>query len=333
MAELRRDVINGRWVIIDIDNNRKVLEFEKEEHHTKTPVTCPFCYGNEHMTPPEIDAHREGKTEANTPGWSTRVVPNKFPALQIEGNLDKKGIGLYDISNGIGAHEVIVENPDHNKEMCDLLDHDVEKVIWAYRDRSIDLKGDRRFKYILIFKNYGRSAGTSLEHPHSQLIALPMIPKSVKEEIRGAQNYFGYRERCIFCDMLSQEVQDAERLIVENKSFLSFAPFASRFPYEAWIVPKRHECDFSLIESGEAVELARILKEILLRIRKVLDEPSYNFIIHTSPLEDKDREDYHWHIEIMPRLIRTAGFEWGSGFYINPVSPEKAAKDLREANI
>ncbi len=333
MAELRRDVVNGRWVIVNTGNDGKAVEFEKEKHHKGGAANCPFCYGNEQMTPPEIDAHREGGTPPDTPGWSTRVVPNKFAALQIGGNLDKRGIGLYDISNGIGAHEVIIENPDHNKEICDLLDHDVEKIIWAYRDRSVDLKGDKRFKYILVFKNYGRSAGTSLEHPHSQLIALPMVPKSVQEEIRGAQTYFGYRGRCIFCDMIQQEIQDSERLIMENKSFISFAPFASRFPYEAWIIPKRHECHFSLIENREVVELTRILKETLLKIRKKLSDPSYNFIIHTSPLEDKDLEDYHWHIEIMPRLIRTAGFEWGSGFYINPISPEKAAKDLRETKI
>ena len=333
MGELRRDVINGRWVIIDTGNDNKTLKFEKEKHHTKGAANCPFCYGNEHMTPPEIDAHREGGTEPNTSGWSTRVVPNKFAALQIEGDLDNKGIGLYDISNGIGAHEVIIENPDHNKEICDLLDHDVEKVIWAYRDRYVDLKGDKRFKYILIFKNYGRSAGTSLEHPHSQIISLPIVPKSVKEESRGAQTYFGYRERCIFCDMINQEIQDAERLITENESFLCFAPFASRFPYEAWIIPKKHKSNFCLIKNDGVVELARILKETLLRIKKTLDDPSYNFIIHTSPLEDKDREDYHWHIEIMPRLIRIAGFEWGSGFYINPVSPEKAAEDLKKIKL
>ncbi len=331
MPELRRDPVNGRWVIVDTERPTQPSEFEVEKH-IKKRGTCPFCYGNEQMTPPEVDVERPKQGKPDTSGWLVRVVPNKFPALKIDERLLRKGEGLYDMSSGVGAHEVIIETPDHNKEMCELSLEEMERVIQAYRRRSIELGKDERFKYILIFKNYGKSAGTSLEHPHSQLIALPSIPKSVAEELRGSHFYYEYKERCIFCDMLYQEFQDSVRMILDNSKFLSFAPFSSRFPYETWIVPKKHHSQFSSLDEEEIKKLAKILKEVLLRIKKVLNDPSYNFIIHTSPIGE-ERMDYHWHLEIMPRLIRTAGFEWGSGFYINPTSPEVAAEHLREVKI
>jgi UDPglucose--hexose-1-phosphate uridylyltransferase len=333
MGELRRDPITGRWVIVGTDNNGFKLEDYYSEPNIKGKGVCPFCPGNEKMTPPEIIAHREGGGEPNSPGWLTRVVSNKFPALQIEGDLNKRGIGIYDMTNGVGAHEVIIDNPDHNKEMADLHDHDVERIIWTYRNRSVDLRGDRRFKYILIFKNYGKPAGASLEHPHSQLIALPIVPKRVREELRGAQKYYEYKERCVFCDIISQEIQDGSRIIAENKHFVALTPFVSCFPFEFWVMPKAHESDFSYIQREEVLNFASILRESLLRVKVTLRDPSYNFIIHTSPIEDMESEDYHWHLEFMPKLTRLAGFEWGSGFYINPVDPNIAAKYLREAKI
>jgi UDPglucose--hexose-1-phosphate uridylyltransferase len=332
MDQLRRDPIVGRWVIVFTASPRRPGDFEIEPPREKKG-SCPFCYGHESMTPPEIQAHREGATQPNSPGWSTRVVPNKFPALKIEGDLNRQGVGMFDMSNGVGAHEVIIETPEHQKDLADLMDHEVEKVIWAYRNRGIDLHGDKRFRYIMVFKNHGYSAGASLSHSHSQLIALPMIPKNVKEELFGAAAYYEYKERCIFCDMIAQEKEESERLICENSRFLAFSPFASRFPFEVWILPKEHHSDFSFIGTEDVVELARIFKCVLLKIRHVLNDPPYNFIIHTSPIEQEERESYHWHIEIMPKLLRIAGFEWGSGFYINPTPPEVAAKYLREAKI
>jgi UDPglucose--hexose-1-phosphate uridylyltransferase len=332
MGELRRDPITGRWVIIEIDKVKNPSDYEAEPHVRKGGV-CPFCPGNEHMTPPEIFAHREGEIKPNAPGWQTRVIPNKFPALRVEGNLDRIGIGIYDMMNGVGAHEVIIENPDHNRELCDLMDHEVEQVIWAYRNRSLDLKGDKRFKYILIFKNYGASAGATLEHPHSQLIALPIVPKRVVEELRLAERYYEYRERCVFCDIIHQEIDERERIVAENKSFIAFAPFVSRFPFEFSIFPKIHSAEFSYIQKEEAVDLARILKETLLRMKLALKDTSYNFIIHTSPMDYRERADYHWHIEVMPRMGRTAGFEWGTGFYLNQTPPEIAAWALREVSL
>jgi len=329
MAELRRDPVIGRWVIVDTDHPSNPADFEIEGHDWRGGE-CPFCYGNESQTPPEITAIRDPNTQPNTPGWQVRVVPNKFPALQIEGNLDRRGIGVYDISNGIGAHEVIIESPYHHKDIPDLLNEEIEKIISVVCRRALDLIKDKRFRYIMVFKNYGPSAGASLEHPHTQIIALPMVPKNVLEEIHGAQAYFEYRERCIFCDMLRQESQEKERVILENKHFLSFCPFVSRFPFEIWIAPRKHSGYFCHMPKEEIPSLASILKETITKLKKIFPNLSYNYIIHSAPIDGEEKEGYHWHIEFMPKLTRVAGFEWGTGFYIVPTPPELAAKYLKE---
>ena len=331
MSELRRDPIGGRWIIVDTDHPNKPQDYEYEPVIYKGGA-CPFCYGNESMTPPEIEVIRDPYTAPNTPGWQTRVVANKFPALHIEGDLDRKGIGMYDMSNGIGAHELLIESPYHHKDTCDLTLQEIENFLSMYIRRSLDLARDSRFKYIMIFKNYGAAAGASLEHPHTQLIALPMVPKNVAEEIKGAHNYFEFRERCIFCDVIRQEIQENERVILENKHFLSFCPFVSRFPFEIWIMPKKHNGSFSKMPQEEIPSLASILKETIAKLKKVFANLSYNFIIHSSPINgDGESEGYHWHIEFMPKLTRVAGFEWGSGFYLVATPPELAAGYLKEA--
>jgi UDPglucose--hexose-1-phosphate uridylyltransferase len=330
MSELRRDPIVGRWVIVDTDHPNKPEDFIYEPNIIKGGL-CPFCYGNEGLTPPEIEAIREFNTPANTPGWQVRVVPNKFPALQIEGDLDKRGLGIYDMSNGVGTHEILIESPYHNKDIVDLLNTEIEKFISMYCRRALDLVKDKRFKYIMIFKNYGASAGASLEHSHTQIIALPMVPKNPMEEIKGAFNYFDYRERCIFCDMIRQESQEKERVILENKYFIAFCPYVSRFPFEIWIIPKKHNGLFCHLAPEELPSLAIILQDCIRRVKKIFPDVSYNYIIHSSPVNgDGGIEYYHWHIEFMPKLTRTAGFEWGSGFYITPITPELAANYLRE---
>ena len=336
MGQLRKDPITGRWIIIAPEEGRDPCKFIVRKHIKKGGM-CPFCEGHEGMTPPEIFAFRNHGTHPNAPGWQVRVVSNKFPALRIEGNLDKQGIGIYDMMNGIGAHEVIIETPDHYKEICDLDSAHIELVIKAYYQRYVDLQGDSRFKYIIIFRNYGKDAGASLEHPHSQLIALPIVPKRAKEELRGAKQYFDYRGRCVFCDIITQELEEKKRIVSENESFLAFNPFTPRFPFETWIIPREHCSDFGHYAQSKdkknIVELAKILKEVLLRIKVALGDPSYNFILHSSPIREKEMESYHWHIEIMPRLVGIAGFEWGSGFYINPTAPEKAAECLRDVKV
>ena len=330
MSELRRDPIIERWVIVDTDNPTKPEDFEKEEIVYRSG-DCPFCYGNEATTPHEVEVIRDPATHPNKPGWQVRVVPNKFPALQIEGEIERRGVGLYDMSNGIGAHEIIIQTPYHHKEIPDLEDYEVENVIAMYCRRMNDLHKDTRFKYILLFKNYGPSAGASLEHPHTQLIALPMIPKNVQEELDGAYKYFEYRERCIFCDIIRQELQEKERIIFESKYFIAFCPFISKFPFEVWIIPKKHQEAYCMMNQEQIQELAKMLKNTLQRIKDVLYNPAYNFIVHTSPINVEHREGYHWHIEIMPKLTRVAGFEWGTGFYVVPTPPEVAAKYLKQS--
>ena len=333
MPELRKDPVSGRWVIISTDRSKRPSDFMDRPVAEKKGGFCPFCYGSEDKTDSEIIAMRPAHTGRNQPGWQVRVVPNKFPVLRVEGELNRRGEGMYDMMEGIGAHEVIIETPEHDKTMADFSYDQVQKILWTYKLRSLDLKNDLRFEYILLFRNYGEAAGATLEHPHSQLIATPIIPKRVLEEFEGSRQYYEYKERCVFCDMIKQETKDGARVILENKHFIAFAPFAPRFPFETWILPKHHSPDFLLITEEQSFDMARILKDTLLKIKKALNDPPYNYIIHTAALRKTDNNHIHWHMEIIPKLTKVAGFEWGSGFYINPTSPEKAAKYLKEVEI
>jgi len=330
MPELRKDPIHGRWVIISTERSRRPSDFAPEE---RRPIGgfCPLCEGNEDRTPPEIVAFRDNGTPPNSPGWTLRVVPNKFPALRIEGELNREGEGIYDKMNGIGAHEVVIETPRHEETLATLPLKNVKNVLLAYRERIIDLRRDQRLRYVLVFKNHGVSAGASLEHSHSQIIALPIVPRRVAEEVEGAKNYFSYKDRCVFCDIIRQELQRRQRVIIENESFVSVAPFASRFPFETWILPKTHHPSFEHMELSKYESAAQILSDTLRRLRHVLTDPPYNYVIHTSSFPEVDAEHYHWHFEIMPKLTKVAGFEWGTGFYINPTPPEEAAEYMREA--
>ena len=332
MPELRKDPITGRWVIISTDRAKRPVDFLREPVAKKGGF-CPFCTGNEDKTPHEILAYRPNGSGSNSPGWSLRVVPNKFPALGIEGDLARQGEGLFDKMNGVGAHEVIIETPDHESSLAGLPDKRIEDVLWAFRDRMLDLKKDKRFRYILIFKNHGEPAGASLEHSHSQLIALPIVPIQVREEADGAKSYYANKERCIYCDIISQEIASGTRVITDTPGFLTIAPYAPRFPFETWILPKQHESAFENSPSGHYEGLARALKDILLRMNQALENPSYNLVIHTSPVMEATNDFYHWHIELMPKLTKVAGFEWGTGFYINPTPPEEAAQFLRDAQV
>jgi UDPglucose--hexose-1-phosphate uridylyltransferase len=278
-------------------------------------------------------AYRKDGNLPNRKGWSLRVIPNKFPALQIEGDLDREGEGIYDKMHGLGAHEVIIESPNHNDTLSTMPEERVEDLLWAYRDRILDLKKDDRFRYILIFKNHGEQAGASLEHPHSQLIATPIVPKRACEEVDGAKAYFKYKDRCIYCDIIRQELQQESRVIALNDEFVAIAPFASRFPFETWILPRNHEPFFQDSKKADMVSCSRMLKGVLGKMDQVLTNPPYNYLIHSAPLQETEVNHYHWHLEIMPTLVKVAGFEWGTGFYINPVPPEDAAKYLREARL
>ncbi len=342
MPEIRKDPISDRWVVVSTERGRRPAEFKSggENPAFAEQKSCPFCEGNESKTPKEVLAYRKPGTAPDTPGWTVRVMPNKFPALVVEGEINRTGIGLFDMMSGIGAHEVIVETPRHNETITDLPDAHVEKVLYAYRDRIRDLEKDKRFRYVLVFKNHGEAAGASLSHSHSQLIATPITPRYVKMELTNAREYFREKERCIFCDLIRQELSAGERIVAENEHFVVFTPFASRFPFEVWLLPRKHFSRFTEIGEEEMKYCARLLKDILARIKKTLFDAPYNYVLHTAPnvvcrpgrpdYWGTIQYDYHWHIEIIPRLTKTAGFEWGSGLYINPTPPEEAAKYLRE---
>jgi UDPglucose--hexose-1-phosphate uridylyltransferase len=330
VSELRKDPVVGRWVIIASDRARRPSDFAPEPVRARMS-NCVFCGGNEDKTPPEILAGRGPGGRANAPGWTYRVVPNKFPALRIEGELEPIGEGPYDRMNGVGAHEVIIETPDHQASLATMSVDAVTDVLAAYRERMLDLKKDARFEYVLVFKNHGEAAGASLEHPHSQLIATPITPIMVTEELAGSAQYYAKKERCVWCDIVREERRGRRRLVLEAGGFVAVAPFAPRFPFETWILPSRHRAAFEESGIDDLRALATLLGEFLRRVSRTLGDPPFNFMLHSAPLREPALEHFHWHLEIIPKLTRVAGFEWGSGFFINPVSPEDATTALREA--
>jgi UDPglucose--hexose-1-phosphate uridylyltransferase len=340
MPELRKDPVVGRWVIIATERAKRPSDFKVPEQK-RAAGSCVFCEGREQETPPEVYALRPGTSDRDTPGWDVRVIPNKYPALSTVGDPDREGLGMCDLMNGVGTHEVIVETPEHGTDLAELPPAHIARVMTTYRHRIEVLREDERLKYVLIFKNQGRAAGASLEHAHSQLIATPITPKRVKEKLAGAKRHYNYRRRCIFCDYIKQEVDlFGERLVLETEHFVVLSPFAARFPFEMWILPKRHATDYAHIDDDEIVDLAWVLKRILMKLREALGNPPFNYVLHHAPFRRPRggywttiEEDYHWHIELMPRLTKIAGFEWGSGFYINPTPPEVAAETLRDIEV
>ncbi len=333
MPEIRKDyVINSRWVIIAPERNMRPSDFKVPKYEPGNSANCPFCPGHESMTPPEVMAYRKnGKRDSD--GWWIRVIPNKFPALRIEGELKNTRNDLVERMNGVGAHEVIIETPMHYLKPHEFSDEQMHEVIRAYIDRYIDLTRDKRFRYILIFKNYGKDAGASLSHPHSQLIATPIIPPNIAEELESAKKYYiNTGGKCIYDMIINMEKEYEERIVYETENFIAFCPYASRFPFEIWLMPKFHEARFEKLGLNDALvwELGKALKEVLRKLFVTIPDLPFNYYVHTSPINTKNEyRHYHWHIEIIPRLTKPAGFEWGSGLYINPMPPEKAAKILR----
>ena len=330
MSDLRKDPVTGRWVIISTERRKRPTDFRLESVQVAPDPSCPFCEGHEALTPRELLAHRRNGSAPNSPGWELRVVPNQFPVLRVEGSLDRQGEGLFDRMSGIGAHEVIIETPRHDLDMATMGDGAVEQVLWAFQERIRDLKQDRRFRYIIVFKNHGSAAGAALDHSHSQLIALPIVPREVRDEVEGARRHFANKERCVYCDIIRQEVNDGRRLIAETGDIVAVAPYAPRFPFETWILPRRHQAHFEDAHRHEYASLARMLGEVLRRMNRMLCSPPYNLLIHSAPIGESS-EEYHWHVEIIPKLTKVAGFEWATGFYVNPTSPEEAAQVLRDA--
>ncbi len=341
MSDFRWDPLKNTWTITANHRERHPREFFIERQQI-TMTTCPFCPGLEERTPPEVFAIRPPGSPTNGPDWQVRVVPNKFPLLRIEGHLDRHTEGLYQAMQGIGAHEVIIETPEHAPWLSDLELGQMVRVFQAYRERLLDLRRDKRFRYLQIFKNHGIEAGSPVPHSHSQLIAVPITPPVLKTELNACRSYFQTNERCLICDMIAQELTDGRRVVYSDEHFLVVTPYASSSPFEMRLFPLQHNHDFALQNDTELANFAVALQSTLLKLRSLLRDPPYNFILHTAPpahprpgLPDywsSLANDYHWHLELVPRLNRIAGFEWGSGLHINPMPPEAAARHLRNTD-
>ncbi len=332
--EFRRDPLHNAWVVFAPERQRRPQDFAAAVLQSGT--LDPFAEGNERLTPPEVYALRSEKSKPNEPGWRVRVVPNRYPAMRIEGQLEASPSGLYDRLTGIGAHEVIIETPDGALALEELSVPAIAEVFFSYQSRMIDLDKDSRFQQIYVFKNVGPSAGASLVHAHSQLVALPLVPPFVEGKLNRAREHYVTKQRSLFSDILHTEKAEATRLVAENDSYHLFCPFASRFPFELAIFPKRHQPDYSMCTSVELHDLAEVVQFALKRLNAVLEKPGYNLLLHTAPLRRPQTErfastryDYSWHVEIVPRFNSFAGFEIGLGTYINTVIPEDAARFLR----
>ena len=323
-TEIRRDPITGRSVVIDRTPFKRKTDFDLEPPRLEDPpAACPLCEGRESEAGPEILAWRAGGP-ANVPGWSVRVVPNRSPILRIEGGMDVHADGLFETREGLGAHEVIVETPLHDQPLHTLTPDRLWRVLWAWRTRLQDLKRDSRFASAVIFKNHGRAAGARLDHSHSQLVAFPIVPPALAEKVRRGSSHYEKTGRCLFCEVVAQELTDGRRIICDN-AILAFAPFASRVPFETWLMPRDHAPRFEEIADSALELLATTIRSVLARIDWALERPAYNLVLHTGPLTGEADQAFHWHLEILPRVTRYSGLEWGSGMQRNPVAPEDAA--------
>ncbi|MFB3880344.1 MAG: galactose-1-phosphate uridylyltransferase [Armatimonadota bacterium] len=333
--ELRKNVVTREWVIIAKGRGSRPSDFAHQSGEGPAlparDESCPFCPGNEDMTPPEVFSIRRPGA-AKTGQWQVRVVPNKYAALRPDAPDVQRQVGIHSWRDGHGAHEVVVESPRHNKDLWELSDPDVQSVIEAYRQRYLAFESVDSLQHVLVFRNRGAAAGTSLAHPHSQLIASPVVSRHMQTELEGAAAFWEYLGQCVFCALIKDEAKHGERVVAESEHFMVVAAYAGRYPFETWILPKQHSIRFAAITEDQVTDLGRVLKDALRRIAVTLNRPSYNFAIHTALPTEHNVRAYHWHIEVFPRLTTPGGFELGSDVYINTVAPEDAAQILRSAD-
>lgn len=327
MPELRKDPVTGEWVIIRTERPHGPEDF-RPIPTSREPGPCALCEGHEHETPPELLAYR-GDGKPNAPGWLVRVVPNRFPTLRVEGQLERRGHGLYDVMNGVGAHEIVIEAAHHDDVLATLPAAALEHVVQAYQERMLDLRRDTRFKSVVVFKAVRGAPGPALGHSHSQLLATPTIAPDLGNELVHARSYFEYRERCLFCDILQQEADEGSRIVAEAEHVVALVPFAARTPFEVWLLPRRHVPAYEQIGPAERRDLARMLATVLQRVQSLLAAPPIGFVLHSAPFADHDQSFFHWHLEITPAVIVPGFHPEGSGFPVNPLLPEDAARFLR----
>lgn len=331
MPEIRQNIATKEWVVISTERAKRPEDFKSLKEKKVLPEwseKCPFCPGNEQMTPYEtyVITDEYGK-------WKIRVIPNKYPAVVQEGTVEFKIEGIKRCVSGVGSAEVVIESPKHNAILPLMPENHIEQIINVYRDRYLAIEKDKRIKMIIIFRNYGEQAGASIEHPHSQIIAIPVVPFHIRYRIEEAMRYYDETGECVFCRMLSEELKLQERIVVETGHFVSFIPYAALAPFHMWILPRRHTESFGEITDDEISDLAKNLKLTLAKLYYGLDNPDYNFVIRSVPVNEKGKDYYHWYITIMPRLVKTAGFEIGTGMSINSSIPEENAKFLREIKV
>lgn len=331
MAELRQNVVTREWVIINPERARRPDQFAGEKH-TRAPLpmsdpNCPFCVGNEHLTIDESFRTSDGEN------WRVRVVGNKFPAVQREGERVRKVDGIYRSMSAVGFHEVIVEHPLHNMIIALMPDDHVADILKAYRQRYRELRWDERVESIIVFKNHGESAGTSLAHPHSQLVATPIVPSQIRSRMEEAIRYFDDTGECVCCRTLKDELSAGERIICESESFVAFIPYAALSPFHTWIFPRRHSSSFDETTDTEITDLAKCLRNVLAKLYHGLNNPDFNYSIRSIPTRELHAEYFHWYLTIVPRVTKTAGFEIGSGMYVNSALPEESAEFLRSVAV
>jgi len=333
MPEIRLNPITGDWVIIATERAKRPEDFCHTKERKELPpwsASCPFCLGNEDKTPLETF-----RLTGDDGKWTVRAVPNRFSALSSDGDVIKQKADFKQYITGVGLHEVIIESPIHNTTTALLPLGEVQQILNAYRDRILSFYEDPRIQHVIIFKNHGEGAGTSLEHPHSQIVGTPVIPGQVIRRLDEAIRHYYYEDfgDCLYCSYMASELKDGIRILRENNSFVAFVPYAAITPFQVWIFPRRHSASFGMIKDTELIDLAAILKEILLRIYIGMDNPDFNYMLRSLSPREADAKFFHWYMTVVPRVSQIAGFELGTGMSINTALPEESAKFLREVKI
>lgn len=330
MPELRLNLITREWVIISTERAKRPHDFRSQRDKKHVPEhdnTCPFCTGNEEKTPPEI------YRIPNDGQWKIRVTENKFSALSPDIERVRHNNGLKHLVTGAGRHEVIIESPQHNTTPALMPVEDVADIIRAYKSRFNNIYSDPRVEHVILFKNHGQRAGTSIEHPHSQIVGTPVTPLQVRNRIDEMTRYVDNTGQCLMCATIKDELSESSRIILNTEHFITFIPYAALSPFHTWIFPKKHKACFGQITDEEIADLAYNLKTILLRYYAGLDDPDYNYVIRSESPKESDSENFHWYLGIVPRVIQVAGFELGSGMYINTALPEESAEFLRKVKV
>lgn len=336
MPEMRQDPTTKEWVVIATERAKRPAQFATNARSPGSGSSvernqCPFCPGNEHMTPPEVFSLPQLAGQRGS-SWRVRVVTNKFAALSPKEHSQRYSSGgFFHQRRGFGYHEVIIDSPHHDLIFPLMSDREILDVLQAYRRRYNELRNESKIKLILLFRNHGARAGTSLAHPHSQLVASPIIPVHIRQRYDIAIRHFDDTGHCLYCDVVKEERRAAERVVTESDYLVAFHPFASRVPFETWIAPKHHNPCLAHCTGEELVDLSSVLRRIVRGLHDALGNPDFNLIAHTAPVEDEEKPYFLWHIEIHPRLTTTAGFELGTGIYINTAVPEETAAFFRDA--